>query len=438
MPLSVTTFERGVFSYCTSLTGIDLPDGLTCVGNDSFYGCEKLTEVVFPKSVTEIWNSVFAFCTSLRKVVIQEGVTKIGEYVFYECKDLTIYGRPGSYAEQFAKENGIPFEEYIIRPVSISITQGSAAKLIAGKTLVLEAVVEPLDAETTLVWSTSDAKVATVTQEGEVTAVNKGKATITVATDNGKKASFKVTVPQAPDKILLKTTKATVFVGKQLSLKAMLEPKGAKTELTWESSNDKVATVTEDGIVKAVKKGTATITVRTANGKKATCRISVPEAPTKVTLSKTKANLVVGAKLVLTAKLNPTKARTILTWSSSNPEVATVTQKGVVKALKKGTAVITVETANGKKATCKITVPTAPTKVAFAKKSYSVKVGKTVKLTAKLTPTKARTTLTWTTSDKKVATVTQKGVVKGVKKGTATITVKTANGKKASVKVTVQ
>ena len=160
--------------------------------------------------------------------------------------------------------------------------------------------------------------------------------------------------------------------------------------------------------------------------------------PTRVTLNKTKATLVAGAKLTLKAKLTPAKAKTALTWSSSNKKVATVTQKGEVKAIGEGTATITVKTANGKKATCKVTVPKAPTKVAFAKKSYSVKAGKKITLKTKLTPAKAKTTLTWSSSNKKIATVTQKGVVKGIRKGTVTITVKTANGKKATVKVTVK
>ncbi|MBQ6326979.1 MAG: Ig-like domain-containing protein, partial [Clostridia bacterium] len=142
--------------------------------------------------------------------------------------------------------------------------------------------------------------------------------------------------------------------------------------------------------------------------------------------------------LKLKAAVSPSGAKTKLTWSSSNEKVAKVTQNGVVSALKKGSATITVKTSNGLKATCKITVPTPPRKVQFARKSYTVKVGKTVKLGTKLTPSGAKTTFTWSSSDKKIATVTSKGVVKGLKKGSATITVKTANGLKATVKVTVE
>ncbi len=80
------------------------------------------------------------------------------------------------------------------------------------------------------------------------------------------------------------------------------------------------------------------------------------QSPTKVSLNKTSANLVVGKKITLKATLTPAKATTKLTWSSSNKKVATVSASGTVTGVKKGTATITVRTANGKTATCKITV----------------------------------------------------------------------------------
>lgn len=165
--------------------------------------------------------------------------------------------------------------------------------------------------------------------------------------------------------------------------------------------------------------------------------VKPPVVPTSVTLNKAKATVVAGAKLTLKAKVEPADAETTLSWTSSNKKIVTVTQEGVVKALKKGSATITVTTRNGLTAFCKITVPTAPTKVTLNKKEATLKVGKKLTLKAKLTPAKAKTTLTWSSSNKKVATVNSKGVVKAVKPGKAKITVKTANGKKATVTITV-
>ena len=168
-------------------------------------------------------------------------------------------------------------------------------------------------------------------------------------------------------------------------------------------------------------------------------RNKIPYVPdvSAVKLNKSKATLVVGAKLTLKAALRPTGSKSALTWSTSNKKVATVTGKGVVKAVGKGTAIITVRTDNGKKTTCKVTVPAAPKTVKFAKDSYTVKVGKTVRLVPRLIPTGAKTAFTFASSNKKIATVDGKGRVKGVRAGTATITVRTAKGLKATVKVTV-
>ena len=159
-----------------------------------------------------------------------------------------------------------------------------------------------------------------------------------------------------PTGVILNKKKATLYAGLTLTLKAAVEPLEAETTLTWTSSNKKVAVVSGEGVVRALAKGTATITVRTSNGQKATCRITVPTAPSKVTLNKKKVTLQAGKNLTLKATLAPAKAGTALTWTSSNKKVATVSGKGVVTAKKPGTAKITVRTANGKKAVCTVTV----------------------------------------------------------------------------------
>ncbi len=161
--------------------------------------------------------------------------------------------------------------------------------------------------------------------------------------------------------------------------------------------------------------------------------------PTGVKLNKTKATLVAGKKLTLKVTLTPSDAETTLTWKSSNNKVAKVSQKGVVTAVKNGTATITVTTDNGLEASCKITVKLpAATKVTLSKKgTVKLTVGKTLTLTATVTPKLASQKVTWTSSNKKVATVNSKGKVTAKKAGTVTITAKTANGKKATVKIRV-
>ena len=132
----------------------------------------------------------------------------------------------------------------------------------------------------------------------------------------------------------------------------------------------------------------------------------------------------------------------LLRYYSSNRNVAKVNGKGQVTAVGKGSCSVYVIATNGARTRVKVKVKvvTAPTGLAFEKDSYSVKKGKTLNLAKRLkvTPSATKTTYTWKSSDKTVAKVNAKGVVKALSKGTVTITVKAENGRKAKVKVKVK
>ncbi|MBR3272535.1 MAG: Ig-like domain-containing protein [Clostridia bacterium] len=132
-------------------------------------------------------------------------------------------------------------------------------------------------------YVTSDKKVATVSQKGLVTAKKAGKAEITVILNEKSMGGYKtlvltvkITDPNAPTKIAIRQgKKATLKVGKKLTLTTSLTPQAAKSKLTWTTNNKKVATVSSKGVVKAKKAGKAKITVTTDNGKKASITITV-------------------------------------------------------------------------------------------------------------------------------------------------------------------
>jgi len=214
----------------------------------------------------------------------------------------------------------------------------------------------PADAEAKLTWSSDDKDVATVDQDGIVTAVELGDTRIWVETDNECSDVIDIYVLTPPKKITLSKTEATLAVGDTLMLKKKLTPDNAETGFTWSSSKPSVAKVSQKGKVTALKVGTAKVTVKTDNGKLASATITVKPAPTKVKLNKTKATLGVKEKLTLKATVSPSKAYTTLTWKSSKPAVAAVSSQGVVTPKKPGTAVITVTTANGKTAKVTVTV----------------------------------------------------------------------------------
>ena len=233
---------------------------------------------------------------------------------------------------------------------------------------------------------------------------------------------------QAAEKELVKVTAAldkktaAVYTGKTVTLKATSNDKDAKA--TFTSSNTKVATVSSTGVVKGVKAGTATITASYGNAK-ATCKVTV-KAPS-VKFAKKTATVYKGK----TATVKATGVSSVK-YTSSNKKVATVNSKtGAVKGLKAGTVTITA-TSGKLKATYKLTVKN-PT-FSLTKSSATIKKGKTTIIKSKAAPAGK---VTYTSSNKKVATVTSKGVVKGIKKGKATITVK-CNGITKKFVVTVK
>lgn len=223
----------------------------------------------------------------------------------------------------------------------------------------------------------------------------------------------------------LNQTSATLYRGAAVTLSATTNLTG---DITWKSSDAKVATVDAKGNVKAVNAGTATITA-TLGKVSATFTVTVknPSITAKADSS------VIYTKSKTTTKINVVKDGVTgnATFRSSNKKVATVSSNGIVKAKKAGKVNITVQVGNHKQVV-KITVKKPTMKL--VKSSAKLKKGKKVTIKVKAAPVSK---VTFKSSNKKVATVSSKGVVKAKKKGTATITVK-CNGITKKFKVTVK
>ena len=198
-----------------------------------------------------------------------------------------------------------------------------------------------------------------------------------------------------------------------------------------------------DGTVTAVKAGTAVITA-TAGNVKAECTVTVTAPATNITLNTTRQKLEAGKSFTLIAAVAPGDTTDKVVWSSSNEAVAKVAADGTVTAVKAGTAVITA-TAGNVKAECTVTVADPVYKVTGIKlaatPSRNIAAGKKVQLKATVAPSNATNkAVTWTTSNKKVATVNSNGVVTfkknaGGKKVTITATAK--DGSKKAQKITL-
>lgn len=345
----------------------------------------------------------------------------------------------------------------VIKVTQIQLSQ-TRASLNEGKELQLTATVLPANATNqSLTWSSSVEGVATVDSTGKVTAIKAGTTVITATAkdDSGISASctVQVTVPTVKvTGITLNKTTASVVKGKTVALTATVTPDTATDKtIKWTTSNKNVATVSTDGVVTAKAAGTATITATAADdsGVKATCKITVTNPVikvTKVTLNKTTASVVKGKTLTLTATVTPTNATNKnVTWKSSNTKIVTVDGNGKVTAVAAGTATITctAKADKSKSATCKITVTNPAvkvTKLRMNKTSVDLLKGKTVQLKVTVTPSNATNkAVTWTSSNKKIATVTSNGLVKAVRTGTVTITAKAkdGSGKKVTCKINV-
>ena len=240
-----------------------------------------------------------------------------------------------------------------------------------------------------------------------------------------------------------KTSLSFTGTGSCQILTATVSPSNATNNtLTWSSSNTSVATVFY-GVVEAVGFGTATITAKSNNGKTASCTVTVnPIAVTGVSLNKTSLSFTgTGSSQTLTATVSPSNATNkTLTWSSSNTSVATVSN-GVVKAVGFGTATITAKSNNGKTASCSVTVnPIQPTGIkATPETSTLYGLNGTVKLSANVMPSNATNkTVTWSSRNTSVATVSSDGTVKAVGYGTAVITAKTVNGLTSNCTINVK
>ena len=247
---------------------------------------------------------------------------------------------------------------YENKPTSIDLP--STLSLEVGKSKTLTPTVVPSDAVYTLSWSSSNTSVATVSQSGVVTAKASGATIITVRTDNGKSDDCLVTVTQSavsPTSVSVVPTSLSLEVNQTANLTATVYPSNATTSLTWSSSNTNVSKVS-NGKVTAVGAGSCVITVKTSNGKSATCNVTVAEPvvnPTSVYVSPSSLSLEVNETANLTATVYPSNATTSLTWSTSNSSVAKVSS-GKVTAVGAGTCMITVKTSNGKSASCNVTV----------------------------------------------------------------------------------
>jgi hypothetical protein len=328
----VTAIGYKAFCFCYNLTSIEIPNSIDSISSHAFRSCERLQRVVIPNSVVTLYPCAFNSCTSLKSVVIGNSVRVIEEYCFQYCYQLTdvvigssvrylankaFYDCPSlrkvtclapeppamyayysfcdeayTYATLCVPEASMPayrndenwgrFRSYQNLTLAEQLSLDKTSLTLHGnESQQLTATVLPSGASQTLMWTSSDESVATVSQSGVVSAVAAGQAVITATTTDGSdlSASCNVTVLQdQAESIQLNVTTAGLNEGSTLQLTATVLPEecGNKTVM-WASNNPSVATVDSNGLVTTHSVGTATITAITTDGSNlsTTCTVTL-------------------------------------------------------------------------------------------------------------------------------------------------------------------
>ena len=262
---SVTSMGSYVFDGCSSLTDVSLGSGITSIPDYAFSNCESLEAIKIPYNVTTIGNYVFFNDTAFKEITIPRKTENINSNSFSYPNKLTIYGISGTYAETFASDNSINFvnREVNAEKAELDVTE---VTLLKGESKNLIMTVTPSDFTDGVTWKSTDTNVVTVTDAGVINAVGAGTATVKLTVGNVS-ASCKVTVLQPVTSISLDRTSLSLDALGTYQLVAWVYPSTANNQnVVWESSDTSVATVDENGLVTALKKGTTTITVKSTDG----------------------------------------------------------------------------------------------------------------------------------------------------------------------------
>lgn len=318
---------------------------------------------------------------------------------------------------------GCKTEKIAVKEISLD---KATAVITKGESLQLALTINPEDAQyDEIKWVSSDENVATVDQNGLVTAVEKGEATVKVTVSN-MTAECKVTVVGIPaESITLDKEHITLVKKETAQLTATVLPEDADDKtVTWASSDNNIATVDDNGLVTAVAAGETKVTA-SCGDLFAECVITVEGiAAESITLNKTSLEMELDETAQLTATVLPEDAENKeVSWSSSDSKIATVDANGLVTAVAAGKATVTASCGNIT-ADCAVTVNGRKSEsITLDKESITLFEGETEQLTATVLPADAEDkTVTWTSSDNSVATVDGNGLVTAVAEGNATIT----------------
>ena len=454
LPDSINSIENNIFQNCTSLIEVHLSNILKEIPVSSFEGCKKLTTINFPSTLTTIEDSAFSGCESLPEVILPSGVEKIESNAFENCKSL----KKAVVPDTVSSIGGSAF--YGCEALT-DITLGSKLKKIANQTFygcaALPSIVIPYN-----VTAIGDSAFVNCTKLTQITVP---RNTTSIASNafsypkkmtmygpsgcyaqtyaNGKGIKYVAQDIHATS-IRLDITNKTAEYYDEFQLTATIAPQNFTDAVTWTSSNEDVATVSDTGYVEVCGVGTAVITV-TAGNVKAACTVTVPQLIDWIEFDEDEIELKSGETYQLRPDISPSNATNKkLKYTSSDTKVAEVSASGLVTAKSEGEARIRAAATDGSDeyAVCYVTVTgkAKVTGITLNQTSATLGRGKKLALKAAISPSYASNKkVVWKSANTKVATVDGSGNVTAKAPGRTKITVTSAENSsyQASCTVTV-
>ncbi|MBD5170417.1 MAG: leucine-rich repeat protein [Bacteroidales bacterium] len=467
---NVTWIRDRYFDGCNNLITVSIGNKVSSIGGSAFRNCSKLTSVEIPNSVTSIGEESFSGCYNLSSISFM-GNPQLNSNVFLNCEQLStiichgedpiegaytafdgVYGKATLYVPLGCKsiyklftpwKNFINIKEIGAVEIDSISFDYEALTLKVDEVFKLLVTILPDDSTyKTVSWTSSDLEVATVDENGTVKAVNVGECIVTATATDGSDVSAQCKIIVNPiliESITLDRSEWNCKVDDSFTLTATVLPENATDKsISWTSNDPDVATVDENGNVTAINVGECSVTAYAADGSgvSASCKVTVlPRQVESIELDRSEWNGMPGESFVISVTLSPDNVtdKTIV-WNSSDQEIATVDEAGLVTAISTGSAIITATTSNNLTATCVVTVlPVLVEEIILSPSEVQGVIGDSFTIGATILPKNAsEPKIEWESTRPRVATVNQEGYVEIHEEGTCRIIALATDGSDVS------
>ena len=463
---------RGAFLGCTDLVSFSLPDSLKEIGNAAvgvYLSDGKLKKAEYVRFFASGDSCAEKYCLerelSLRnydstllvssdRVVIAEGRSfsltcafesqRKGEVTWSSADESVVTVRAGrltavSQGDAEVTVSAVGFEPKTIKVIVVSSDAIGKSKekkyesrlIYAGESEELSSVfsqiMDPIFASNRF-WYSSLPSVATVTEEGRVTAHNRGTAIITCMMPDGSEHKILVTVTEKPSELVLSAPEEELLIGQSAAVAKSFTPSFSTDSVTWSCDDEGIAVVDENGRITAVSQGKCTLTAEAASGLRSSVSVSCVIPAESISLDRETRDVFQGKQFNLKVSPVPENSKQRIIWKSSDPNVASVNSKGKVTGRSFGSAVISAETAGGLRTECRVNVLTHAEELKLDVKKLTLNCGTASKLHSIVRPSYSPETTegcSWNSTDEKVAVVDQDGLVTAVGPGKCIINCRT-------------